>query len=236
MIAVAFALPEESRDLVAAMRCPLRTGSPELPVVSGKLGSQEVIIFHTGMGSVSARQQLGLFWQAHGSERFECAIGAGFAGALDTSLPAGTLILAENYPQLLPRARAILEDRARVGRLATAQAVLETPQAKAECAKQTGAIAVDMETASVAAFFEEKSVPFLALRVISDTARETLPIPSVVWFDARSQRPRPWALMSFLVWHPSRLLPFVRFVQTIRRVRQTLTEALLDLLVLMKEV
>jgi adenosylhomocysteine nucleosidase len=108
--------------------------------------------------------------------------------------------------------------------------VLETPEAKAEYARETGALAVDMESATVAAFFREKGVPFLALRAISDAASEPLPVPSSVWFDPREQRPRPWALIRFLLRHPRRIGPFVRFVLTIGRARRTLTAALLDLL------
>jgi adenosylhomocysteine nucleosidase len=107
--------------------------------------------------------------------------------------------------------------------------VLETPEAKAQCARETGALAVDMESATVAAFCREKGVPFLALRAISDTAGDSLPVPSEVWFDARTQRARPWGLFLFLLGHPGRIQPFVRFVLTIRHARRTLTAALLEL-------
>jgi len=229
MIAIAFALPEESRDVVAALRAPHRSGSPSLPVIAGWLEKREVVVFHTGMGPVSARDQLQQFWRAHCGSRMDCVIGAGFAGGLEPTLPAGTLILAENYPEWLGVALTILGKRVQVGLLASVPIVLETPEAKAECACKTGALAVDMESATLAAFFREKGVPFLALRAISDAAHEPLPVPSAIWFDVSAQRPQPLALVWFLLRHPARVIPFARFVFTIRRARQTLSAALIDL-------
>lgn len=215
--------------MVAALRAPHRSGPSALPIISGKLGACEVVVFHTGMGPGWARERLQQFWERHCGDRLECVIGAGFAGGLDPALPAGTLVLAENYPERVAAARAVLQHRVTVGVLASAPTALENPEAKAQWACATGAIAVDMETATVAAFFREKRVPFLALRAISDAAHEPLPVPSVIWFDARAQRPRPLALIGFLLRHPARLRPFVRFVLTIRRARRTLAEALIDL-------
>ena len=229
MIAIAFALPQESRELVAALRAPRRSGSLALPVISGWLRLREVVIFHTGVGAVSAREQLQAFWESHCGSGVDCVIGTGFAGGLDPALPAGTLVLAENYPERLDPARGVLGERVQIGPLASAATVQETPEAKAQLARETGAIAVDMESATVAAFFREKGVPFLALRAISDTAHESLPVPPAVWFDANTQRPRPAALLGYLLRHPARLFPFVRFVFTIRRSRQTLSAALIEL-------
>lgn len=234
MIAVAFALPEESLDLVADLQDQVQTGSAALPIITGKLGARRVVIFHTGVGATSAYEALEQFWKEHGADSISVVIGTGFAGGLDPSLPAGALVLAQNYPAWLGPAQTILKDRAHVGLLATSPAVLETVQAKAQFARQSGAVAVDMETATVAAFFREKCMPFLAVRVISDTAAETLPVPSSVWFDDAAQRPRPVALLGFLLRHPSRLLPFARFVRTVRHARQQLTEALTDLLLFLE--
>jgi len=231
MIAIVFALPQESGGLVASLRNPIRTGPAALPVIYGWLGLREVVVCHIGMGAVAARAGLQRFWQTQGRRPIDCVIGAGFAGGLDPSLSARALLLAENSPELLAAARAVLGDRARVGLLASVPEVAETPESKARLARETGAAAVDMETATVAAFFREKGVPFLALRVISDAANDTIPVPGSVWFDAAAQRPRPLALLWFLIRHPSRVFPFVRFVASIYRARRVLTQALLDLLV-----
>jgi adenosylhomocysteine nucleosidase len=106
---------------------------------------------------------------------------------------------------------------------------LETPQAKAEFAKATGAVAVDMETATIAEQCRERGVPLLSIRVISDTARQELPVPFSVCFDVEKERPRVGALLAFLLRHPSRIRAFIRFVRTVGRARRLLSGALLDL-------
>ncbi len=231
MIVIAFALPEESRDLVAALEHPVRSGSKALPVIRGTYAGRLVTVFHTGIGAASARERLRGFWEQYEGALPQAAIGTGFAGGLDPALAPGALILAENYPDCLAAARSRLgAERVSVGMLASASAVLETPEAKATHALQTGAIAVDMETATVAAFFREKGVPFLGLRAISDAVGDPLPVPSSVWFDGRTQRPRPLALVAFLLWHPGRIAPFARFVGNVNRARRTLTAALLEVI------
>lgn len=229
MIAIAFALPEESREVVAALRAPRRSGSRTLPVITGWLKMREVAVFHTGIGPVSAREQLRQFWDNHCGGGVDYVIGSGFAGGLDPALPAGTLVLAANYPERLDWARLFLDESAQIGPLASADAVLETPQAKAAFACKTGALAVDMESETVAEFFRKKGVPFLALRAISDAVHEPLPVPSAVWFDASAQCPRPLALIGYLLRHRARIRPFVRFWFTIRRARRMLSAALVHL-------
>ena len=157
-------------------------------------------------------------------------ISAGYAAGLDPALPAGALFLAENYcdPCLLAAAQASLKGRAWTGRLATSPAVLETVRQKADFACRTGAIAADMETAAIAALCQERGVPLLSLRVISDTAREELAVPFSVCFDAEHERPRPLALAGFLLRHPSRLRGFIRFATAIGRARMRLAQALVE--------
>lgn len=228
MKVIAFALPQESRELIATLREPRWSGSSRLPVITGKLGTQAVAVLHTGMGAASAREALALFWQRHGGDGIEAILGAGFAGALDPSLAAGALVLW-GEPQWLGCARAALGTPVRVGAVTSAPEPLETPRAKAQWARLTGAVAVDMETATVADFCREKGVPFLALRAISDTAREALPVPLEEWFDLREQRPRQARLIVFLARHPGRIVSFVRFVRNVTRARRVLARALVEL-------
>jgi len=61
------------------------------------------------------------------------------------------------------------------GPLYSADRVLTTPQAKAALAARSGAVAVDMESAAVAKAAAESGLPCVALRVIADGPRDTLP-------------------------------------------------------------
>jgi len=64
---------------------------------------------------------------------------------------------------------------------------LATPAAKSAAAA-LGVVAVDMESAAVAAVAARAGVPFIALRVVVDTAGDVLPPAAVAWVDARGDR------------------------------------------------
>ena len=232
MIALVFALPQESQGVVAALRSPVRTGSSALPVVTGWLGTRNVLVLHTGVGAAAARRTLAHYWEMRETYggRWDVLITAGFAGGLDPSLPAGAVVLGGSDPARLERAREILGKRAHVGGLATTFEPVETVEAKAAFFRETGALAVDMETEAVAAFCRESGVPWLAVRAISDPAGLPFPVPYDACFDAATQQARPWELFQFLALHPGRALPFARFVWNVRRAQRALTKALLELL------
>jgi adenosylhomocysteine nucleosidase len=59
--------------------------------------------------------------------------------------------------------------------------LIATPAEKAALFASTGAAVVDMETAKARAFAERVSVPFLAIRAISDRADQPLDPATVSW-------------------------------------------------------
>jgi adenosylhomocysteine nucleosidase len=97
---------------------------------------------------------------------------------------------------------------------------------KAVLAQSTGALGVDMETATVAAACEKTGVPLLSVRAISDSALEPLPVPFAHWFDLEAQRPRVFALLKYLATHPTQIAPFSRFVRGLTPARQAFTRFL----------
>ena len=231
MIAITFALPEESKDLTQALCHPACTGSLIPRAILGNLGSREVLVVHTGMGSERTREQIARLWKDH-PKGIQCVISAGYAGGLDPKLPAGAIILAENYsdPELLAAARATLGEGCSVVTMKSIDSALETCAEKAGLASATGAAAVDMETATIAALCRDHGTPLLSMRVISDSACEELAVPFSVCFDARTQCPRTASLLWFLARHPSRIPGFVQFVTGINRARRKLTHALLEVI------
>jgi adenosylhomocysteine nucleosidase len=204
MIAVTFALPEESRDFLRATR-----------------GRRDLAVVHTGMGlDAAARASEALLADL----RPDWLLSGGFAGALDPRLRLGDVIVAENFssPALLPRCRS--ERGTLVSRARPAELVAE----KAALFRDTGALAVDMETEAIAAACRRAGVPLLAIRAISDTAATPLPAPLAEWFDLARQRPRPQRLLAYLGRRPSAILPFVRFVRGLPTARGALTRAMLE--------
>ena len=73
--------------------------------------------------------------------------------------------------------RALLADHVHLhtGLLTESSAVLTRPSEKLALAIKTGAMAVDMESAAIAAVAHEAGIPFVAIRAISDRADRTIP-------------------------------------------------------------
>lgn len=90
------------------------------------------------------------------------------------------------------------------GDLLTTRGVLLNPGIKYMARTQSGAAAVDLESAAVAAVAKARGLPFLALRAIIDDAETSLPDDIISSTDAYG-RPRPLALASALLKAPSGL-------------------------------
>ncbi|HEX4084766.1 MAG TPA: hypothetical protein VHY22_07645 [Chthoniobacteraceae bacterium] len=226
MIVLSFALPEESKGLrprITGARC---SGPPQLPVVTGKIGGREVTIFHTGMGMASAAERVGLYLE---KETPSVWIAAGFGGALCGDLKIGDIVTGQNFSDaaLLGSIAAL---PARAGSLISTREVVETALQKKDLGRHTGAIVVDMETAAIHRQCAARGIPTLAVRAISDTAAQNLPVPASVWFDMEEQRPRPLPLVFYLMGHPGCIGPFARFVGGIGRARARLTDFLAGVL------
>jgi hopanoid-associated phosphorylase len=111
-------------------------------------------------------------------------ISFGCAGGLDPGLAPGDCILAEavespsgllrSDPAWLGALRARL-DIARLGLLAGVIAPVTTAAQKARLRTETGALAVDMESYAAAQIARLHGLPFVALRVVVDTAEQSLP-------------------------------------------------------------
>ena len=71
---------------------------------------------------------------------------------------------------------------------------LESPAAKRAAAEITNAVAVDMESASIAAVAARAGVPFVALRVVVDGVDDSLPRGAADWVDEQGRRRKSAAL------------------------------------------
>ena len=112
----------------------------------------------------------------------------GTAGALDPALGCGSIVLprevvsleGESAMRTDPRWRQALEralpgERVCSGRLLSTRQPLGSRIEKAIAWRETHSVAVDMESAAVARAAAEAGLPFIAVRVIVDTAGEDLP-------------------------------------------------------------
>ncbi len=211
MIAITFALPNESRDF--------------LQVVGNK--RERVAVLHTGVGAEACRRKIGPFLAA---QSFDFLVSSGFAGGVDPLLGVGDLLLAENFsdPELLRRAESILV--ARTARLATADHVVASAAERQEFAAAQNAVAVDMETETIAAACAERNLPMLSLRAISDTAAAPFPAPPGILFDIARQQTDAFRLGRYLLRNPPAIVRLMRFSRQIELARAHLAVALCELL------
>jgi adenosylhomocysteine nucleosidase len=119
-------------------------------------------------------------------------ISAGLAGGLDPSLRCGDVVIDGDAPSITG---------AKQGRIHHTDTIVATPAQKRELFQQTGAIAVDMETAHIRQLAERCGIPCIAIRAISDEAVETID-PSILGLVDSMGRPKPAAIMKTLCSRP----------------------------------
>jgi adenosylhomocysteine nucleosidase len=144
---------------------------------------QGPLVSITGMGPAVA---------AAGAQRLQRAgvralLSFGLAGGLDPTLAPGTLLLpaevtaaggavfttAGAWRAQLQQALGRLPSVG--GRLFSAERAILTPSAKAELFQRSGAAAVDMESAAIAAVARAHALPFAVLRAVVDGADTAVP-------------------------------------------------------------
>ena len=226
MIAITFALPAESADFVRLLEKPRLNSREGVENIRGRLHGKLVAVIHTGVGKMICRQRMEVMFRR---EKFEWLISAGFAGALEQELRVGHLLIAENYssPKLLAAYQLELTaDKILLGKLATVPRMIESMAQRETLNKRTGAVAVDMETETIAEICHAHDVPILSVRAISDTSGEPFPAPAHVLFDLAKQKTDFVRLGSYLLTHPAALGRLNAFRQRIGIARKVLTDAL----------
>jgi hypothetical protein len=151
----------------------------------------------------------------------------GFAGGLDPALSAGTVVLpAEIVSGKGKRFMTSTAWRERLsaafgrrrpsaaGALLTSMVPIGSVADKASAFRETGAVAVDMESFNVAEVAAAFSLPFIAVRVIVDTAADTL--PQAVLAASRGGRMSLPRLASGLALAPRELAGLIRLAQQYR--------------------
>jgi adenosylhomocysteine nucleosidase len=230
MIVITFAMQEESKDFVSLLENATTRGDrADLPIIEGEFEGKKLTVVHVGVGPQSAESRLRASGVLGGMEKPRLVICPGYAGGLAPHLQHADLMLVENFsdPALLAQAAALVgHSRVHRGNLTSEMAVIDSAADKTALCKRTGAVAVDMETGTIAQACAAAGVPLLAFRVISDDAESTLPVPGHLLWDLEAQKPPIGRLLWYLVTHPGRIGPFVRMIRSLRPARARLTETL----------
>jgi adenosylhomocysteine nucleosidase len=177
----------------------------------------------SGMGPKAARSAAQRLIEAGATS----LVSWGLAGGLDPELEAGAVCVPreviaadgsrlctarswrESLSSSVPPGRRVENDA-----LLTADRPLETPAAKRAARLATGACAVDMESSAVAQVAEAAGVPFIAVRVIVDTARDG--VPRAVAGASRAGELRTGRLILGLIRSPLQIAALVRLARRYR--------------------
>jgi adenosylhomocysteine nucleosidase len=162
--------------------------SPPFPVSRCETALGRLTVVQTGIGQRRAAR--GARWLV---QHFSpCVlISFGFAGGLNPQLTRGTLVIAtalvaDNPSIIVDKAHRSLIDQfqtaaeaeelaAQQGPIVTTEHIVADTASKAALWRQSGACAVDMETAGVVQVAREVGLPWGALRAIVDDASDPLP-------------------------------------------------------------
>ena len=121
----------------------------------------------------------------------QCLVSFGIAGALKPGLRAGDIILSTEVidddrrwlsgDSLRPRLSELLDELGALeGAVLGAQVAVATKADKRRAWRETGAIAVDLESVVVARAAAALGIPFVVLRAIADPAARELPPAALV--------------------------------------------------------
>lgn len=162
--------------------------------------------------------------------RPEIIVSAGFSGALQPGLPVGTIVLAENFSDPALLKSLAVPHSFRIGRIFTADDILETAAHKTAIGQTTGALAGDLESSHLHEVCIRNSVKMLSVRSISDAIDQSLPIPSSVLLDPESGRANPKAIFQYLFRNPSKAPEFARLLRDAKTAQQTLASGIQQIL------
>lgn len=212
-VAIFAALRWECRPVLRHLRQVRRHRVGRFSAWTGRAGGGETILVQTGIGESHAGAAAGAVGADGGCSLY---LSTGCAGALAPELGPGDLAVATAVigagdgvriatdDAATARARQVaarLPVRAVSGPILCSPQVLHSARAKHDAGTRTGAVAVEMEGAAIAANAGRAHVPFASVRAILDTADTELD-PSGEFVDPSSGRVRALELARHLARHP----------------------------------
>jgi len=217
--------------IVAALAAEARALDPPKSASGAPTAlSDGTLLLVSGIGSAAAAE----------AARSLIAAGAtaltswGMAGGLDPALDAGTIflpsaVISEAGANIATTAHwrndlgaALVSLRpVTSGKLLTSSFAIAAVAGKAAAFRTTGALAVDMESVAIGQIAAAHGLPFIAIRVIVDTAYDTL--PSAVVAASRSGQVQIWRLIRALALAPTDLMALVGLARRYRNARRSLT-------------
>jgi len=166
--------------------------------------------------------------------RAECLVSFGIAGALKPRLRAGDIVLstevidedtrwvsAENLRHRIPE--LVQQIGAIEGPVLGSEMVLATKADKRRAWRETGAIAVDLESVVVARAAAALGIPFLVLRAIADPAVRALPPAALVPLNANG-KPQVGQVLASVMRRPQQVPSLLAVAREARQALAALVE------------
>lgn len=215
MAPVAFicAMPMELRPLAKRLGLTKVTvGSVEMR--SGTLGDREVVAIVTGMGTELATRGTERLLDALTPDR---VVVVGITGAVENETPIGQLIL----PEMVVNSETGSEHRPHPlgggtpkGTMWTTNVI--TPPHELPTLRARGVVALDMETAAVAACCEQRAIPWSVFRVISDRASDGSVVEEVFQMSNQDGTPNIGRVIRYVLLHPHHLPRMARMGRQVK--------------------
>ncbi len=199
-VGIVVAVQEEAKAILTSLLPRTRGHLGRFPFWRGTMARREVAMIQCGPGLTSAEQASRLLVERQNPKML---MAVGMCGGLVAGQQTGDLLVASKIltdgdpmpadPRVLAVARRVTDEFHDLGRipmkgspvtgyrcveavLTSRDEVLTTASQKKAEAVATGADAVDMESRAVASVAQEAGIPWIAVRVISDTVHEDLPL------------------------------------------------------------
>jgi adenosylhomocysteine nucleosidase len=221
VLIIAFPTEYEAAEFVAGLSGRKKEIISGVPCYRGNLEKAAVLVIISGMGGKMSAQRVRAVLSREQADIF---IMAGFAGALNTELKKGQVIVADRYSSrdLFDFIRLI--PGYDIASLHTADRVIATPQDKTELSQQTGCQLVDMEMSAVAEVVRGYGVDILGIRVISDEMDEAVPVEILAHgYSQAKGRTTPLKMTLYLMTHPWRIGELKSFLSPLAEARRNLT-------------
>ncbi len=223
--AVFVATQAEMKPLATSLQPTCRSVHRSDSIVRVGVGGRDLLLAKTGVGPDSAETAARRLFE---ETPIAAALSLGVAGGLNPQVRTGDLIVGdqvilrrnarqgshrekssglERFPcdsGLQDAAMTVLrrwDSRHYLGPILTVDRIVLTADEKRRLAAESGAMALDMESAAIASAASARSIPFLAVRGVLDAIDEDLAIGFDQFLDERGE-PRPLPLMRYLIMHP----------------------------------
>ena len=193
-------------------RLKLTSINPRDGVWGSTLNGHVIRLCLSGMVPAVSKDRVDRFLEAN---RLDLLICSGLAGALRPDIVVGDLIVQSQDSHLVTLAERALKDAQipfHVGPLVTVASPVLTPAARHQLAGRSQAIAVDMESQTIAALCHQRRIPCLAIKAVSDGIEDDLS-PILGGFEIIDipkiavrvlSRPGTWPLAARLARHSRR--------------------------------